>query len=540
MLALGLLLLQPTAQITIAAAARPRIVAVRGVKTAIIAALAAPGKAGCKVGCKVGCKAGDGVGRPIGLDDIAMRFGKWFCWSYLFAALSLAGCWSGGRPGIRQGQGPAKILLISIDTTRADHLSGYGYSRQTTPAIDALAAAGVRFANAYCVMPTTDPSHTSILTGQYPRTHGIMRNAARRADADAPTLASWLQDRGYATAAITARIGLDPPLRRLRGFDHSDAPHSPQRHRSAAEIVERAAAWMGERGEGRWFLWAHLWEPHKPYQPEPGYRNRFAVGGEIAAKLSYEDPARFLAEGRSLSDEVVTAAVALYDAEIARADAAVAEIVKLAREAEPAGEPLVVIVADHGESLAERQRSTRIGFGHGALIYDEVVKVPWILWWPGHLSPAVVDTPVSLVDLAPTLTALIDDRAGSELPGCDGRSLAANVVAGSNPSHAPIVVDRRLFQTSPIPQLGYSETAWIDYPWKLIVNEGRSEPALYRLDSDAAESRDLARDQPQRAAAMAAALAQWKAARPLHADRAPPTRQREQELEALRSLGYID
>lgn len=465
-----------------------------------------------------------------------MQFGKRFCWLWLAGATALGGCWDGGGPRINLEQGPAKMVLISIDTTRADHLSSYGYQRDTTPAIDAFAAAGVRFANAYAVMPTTDPSHASILTGQYPRTHGIMRNAARRADADAPTLASWLQDRGYVTAAITARIGLDPPLRRLRGFDHSDAPHLPDRHRSADQIVERVGAWMAKRDQQSWFLWAHLWEPHKPYQPEPSYRNRFA-DGEIASKLSYEDPARFLAEGRILGDQVVAAAVALYDAEIARADAAVAEIVRLARETEPPDEPLVVIVADHGESLAERQQSTRIGFGHGALIYDEVVKVPWILWWPGHLSPAVIDTPVSLVDLASTLTALID---GSELPGSEGRSLAANVVAGSNPAHAPIVVDRRLFKTSPIADLGHSETAWIDYPWKLIVNEGRREPQLYRLDRDPTESRDLARDQPERTAALAAALAAWKKARPLHSDDAPATREREQELEALRSLGYIN
>jgi len=453
----------------------------------------------------------------------------------LLATLPLAACKATPESAV-DGEPPAKILLVTVDTTRADHVSAYGYARQTTPKIDALARHGVRFANAYTVMPTTDPSHASMLTGEYPRTHGIVSNGARRANPEGPSLGAWLGERGYLTAAITARIGLDPPLRRIRGFEEVDAPRLPQKHRTATEVLERATRWLTERSGERWFLWVHFWEPHKPYQPDEPERRAFAAG--VPRTRRYEDPIRFLARGETVPRDVVEAATALYDAEIWSADRAVGRLVEAATDAAPAGrEPLILVLGDHGESLADRPLETRVGFGHGTHINDEVVKVPWIVVWSGHLHPAVIYTPVSLVDLAPTLIDLVEPGARFD---CEGRSVASTLRDGGEPPPAPVVIDRRRFQSRPVPGLRHDELAWIEYPWKLIRNDGARSPLLYRLDDDPGETRNLAETEAAVTARLSAAMARWKAERPLARDDEPLTPEREAEQEALRSLGYID
>jgi arylsulfatase A-like enzyme len=452
------------------------------------------------------------------------------------AVATTSGC-SRRSPPANDGDFPPKILLVTLDTTRADHVSAYGYRRQTSPTLDALAARGVRFANAYTVMPTTDPAHASMLTGQYPRTHGVMQNAARRTNPDGPSLAAWLQARGYFTAAITARLGLDPPLRRIAGFDHSDAPKLPTKERSADEVLGLAAKWLAERGSERWFLWVHFWEPHKPYRPEADARERFSTR-PIPRKNRFEDPIRFLPTGRRVDRQTVNAAVALYDAEIWSADRAMARLIEAAMQAAPAGVmPLIVVVGDHGESLAERQDEIRIGFGHGTHINDEVVKVPWIVVWDGHVPPGVVVTPVSIVDLTPTVIDLIEPGAKLD---CEGRSLARAILEGREPPPVPIVLDRRPFRSKPIPGLRHAEYAWIEHPWKLIQPEGGAPARLYDLGRDPGELRDVAGSEPDIVARLATSLARWKAERPLPRDEEPLSSERAAEREALRSLGYVD
>ena len=404
--------------------------------------------------------------------------------------------------------------------------------------MDALAARGIRFANAYTVMPTTDPAHASMLTGQYPRTHGVMQNATRRANPDGPSLAVWLRERGYTTAAITARLGLDPSLWRIAGFEHTDAPKLPTKERDASEVLALATDWLEDRGDERWFLWVHFWEPHKPYRPEEAARLRFA-SRPIRRTQRFEDPIRFLPAGGTVDPRIVEAAVALYDAEIWSADRAVARLLEAAGDAAPAGvAPLVFVVGDHGESLAERQKDTRIGFGHGTHINDEVVKVPWIVAWDDRLRPAVVRTPVSVVDLTPTLIDLIAPGATLD---CEGRSLARAMLEGNEPPPAPIVLDRRPFLSKPIPGLRHAEYAWIEHPWKLIQREDAAPARLYDLESDPGETTDLAAEQPAVVERLASRLARWKAERPLRRDdeeRLSP--QSAAEREALRSLGYVD
>jgi arylsulfatase A-like enzyme len=428
-------------------------------------------------------------------------------------------------------------LLVTLDTTRSDHVSAYGYGRQTTPFLDGLARRSVRFAHAYTVMPTTDPAHASMLTCQYPRTHGILQNGARRTNPEGPSLAVWLAERGYETAAITARIGLDPKLRRIAGFEHSDAPRLPQKERGADEIVERSQRWLAERRGEAWFLWVHLWEPHKPYTPGRPARGMFSARA-IPKQRRYEDPVRFLKKDRRVDPGVIEAAIALYDAEIWLADRALRRIVAAAIDAEPAGvEPVLFVLGDHGESLAERQDETRIGFGHGTHIQDEVVKIPWIVSWPGRLDARVIETPVSVVDMTPTLIDLV--QPGAALP-CEGRSLAHAVREGRKLEAVPLVLDRRPFVSKPIPGLRHAELAWIEFPWKLMAPEGGRPARLYRLDSDPGETLDVADREPEVVAALARRLAAWKAERPLRHARIDDSPEQNAERDALRSLGYID
>jgi arylsulfatase A-like enzyme len=451
------------------------------------------------------------------------------------ATAALPACDFSRRASTEEGL-PTKILLVTVDTTRADHVSAYGYSRQTTPSIDALASRGVRFANAYTVMPTTDPSHASMLTCEYPRTHGIVSNGARRTNPDGPSLGAWLSEHGYLTAVVTARVGLDPPLRRIRGFTDVDAPRLPVKHRTAAEVLEHATRWLDQRSGERWFLWVHFWEPHKPYDPTEPERSRFVSG--VPKRPRYEDPIRFLARGQTVPKEIVDAATGLYDAEVWTADRAVGRLVEAATDAAPAGrEPLMFVLGDHGESLADRPLETRVGFGHGTHINDEVVKVPWLVVWKDHLRSTLVKTPVSLVDLTPTLIDLVEPGARMD---CEGRSLAEALRSGVEPPPVPIVIDRRRFASQPIPGLRHDELAWIEYPWKLIRNDGARRPLLYRLDEDPGETRNLADTEAEITARLTAAMAGWKAAHPLARDDEPITPEREAEHEALRSLGYID
>lgn len=395
----------------------------------------------------------------------------------------------------------------------------------------------MRFANVYTVMPTTDPAHASMLTCQYPRTHGIVQNAFRRSNPDGPSLGVWLGQRGYDTAAITARLGLDPKLRRIEGFDHTDAPKLPQKERRAAEVLALARDWLDAREGDPWFLWVHFWEPHKPYQPEAGARDLFA-SKPVPARLTFEDPLRFLRKGQTLGRDIVDAAVSLYDAEIWVADRALAALVGAATAAPPAGvEPLIFVLADHGESLGERQEETRIAFGHGTHINDEVVKVPWLVTWKDELAPAVVRTPVSVVDVTPTMIDLLEPGAALD---CEGRSLANSVKTGSEPEVVPLVLDRRPFRTRPIPGLRVGEMAWIEYPWKLIQLDGGGNTRLYKLDEDPAETRNLASQRSDLVRTMSAQMAAWREARPLKQDRGKRDAGRDAEREALRSLGYID
>ncbi|MFH1463862.1 MAG: sulfatase-like hydrolase/transferase [Pseudomonadota bacterium] len=299
--------------------------------------------------------------------------------------VALGGVLVGCAPAPPPPPSPARpsVVLVTLDTTRADRLGCYGYAAAETPNLDALAARGARFSRAYAAIPLTIPSHGSLFTGLWPPHHGVRDNGDARLDPEATTLAERLQAAGWRTGAATSAFVTQAHWGFGQGFDRYDDDLgvasdqlSWRSERPAGEVIEAALAQLDDRVT---FLWVHLFEPHAPYQPPEPFRTRH--------------------EGRP------------YDGEIAAADAALGRLLqRLPVDA------LVVVAGDHGEGLGEGGEQN-----HGLLLGDATLRVPLILAGPG-VAPQVIDTPVSLVDVLPTLLGLLDLPPE---PGLDGTDLFA-------------------------------------------------------------------------------------------------------------------
>ncbi len=468
--------------------------------------------------------------------------------------------------GCTSSPGPGAVMLVTFDTMRADRTSAYGYHRPTTPVLARLAAQGVRFDHAYAVMPTTDPSHASILTGLYPSEHGIRRNGETMRDPTVATLPGWFQDRGYVTSAVTARAHLDPRALGIRGFDSVDVPVAPKLTRKAPVVLRLVEQRLASMRGGNWFFWVHIWEPHGSYDPPAELRANFYDGpvsrsGRVPMRLRV--PAATCGP-EGIDDEVKRAVSGLYDGEIAAADRALARLIELAVKHAPTGTtPLVVVTADHGESMAEHDKTSGVAFGHGRSLHQETVRVPLVFWWDEHLAPAVVGTQVSLLDLAATVKALAGgDDAGF---GSYDRSLAAHVRSGEEPEPRPVVIERRRFVSASEPELRRRQFAWIEGGEKLIATD--KQPALgnlaagsapqdvdlklFALSADPTEMADRAAGVGRaRAQELAEALAGWRREVGRRSgeqidngktvEKAPEPASDPRKLEELRSLGYID
>ena len=247
---------------------------------------------------------------------------------------------------------PARhVLLITIDTLRADHVGAYGAPGARTPVLDGLARDGVRFERAWAPTPITLPSHASLLSGQYPPSHGARHNGIA-IGAAVPTLATTLKEAGFATGAFVSAFPLDRRFGLARGFDVYDdeLPRSedgrPLNERPGAETVTRAIAWLSAHGDARVFLWVHLFEPHAPYG---------VPGSGASAEARY-------------ADEVATA-----DREVGRLTGALGD---------RASSTLIVATADHGEAFGEHGET-----GHSLFVYDSTLRVPLLLaraWYPAR------------------------------------------------------------------------------------------------------------------------------------------------------------
>ncbi len=286
------------------------------------------------------------------------------------------------------------IYLVTIDTLRADHVHCYGYERVQTPALDALAKDGIRFAQAFTPSPITNTSHTTILTGLLPSSHGVTDFAVPLA-AVHPTWAELLKQKGYHTAAFIGAVILDskslaPGLD--RGFDFYDNfPEHPltksrfgRVERRGMDVVQRAVKWMNANPAGPHFVWLHLYDPHDPYEPPPPYSQ------------TYKDH--------------------LYDGEIAYADSALANFLAYLKKLGRYENSVIVVVGDHGEGLGEHHEDT-----HGIFLYDSTTHVPLIVKLPSRSNAAkVVDAQVRTTDILPTVLDLLHASVPVKL---DGESL---------------------------------------------------------------------------------------------------------------------
>ncbi|MCC6988347.1 MAG: sulfatase-like hydrolase/transferase, partial [Acidobacteria bacterium] len=347
------------------------------------------------------------------------------------------------------------------DTLRADRLGAYGNTTVPTPNFDRLAQEGVRAREATTHVPITRPAHTTLFTGRYPADHGVRDNISLPLAAAVPTLAQTLKANGFATAAFVSTFVLASSSGLDRGFDHSDDLPAAASDTSAAAIDQaqrRGDAtltdvehWLAARSPetraARTALWVHLYDPHDPYDPPEPFASRFA-----------DRP---------------------YDGEVAWTDTLLGRLrASLEREG-LWNDALVVVTADHGESLGEHGES-----GHGFFAYETTLRVPFVMRGPGMPAGRVLDGTVRLVDVAPTVTELLG------LPpmpsGMTGTSFASHLPAGGAPIARPAYAE----SLTPLVHYQWSDLrVWREGPWKYIL---APRPELYDLDADPGETRDLA------------------------------------------------
>jgi choline-sulfatase len=403
---------------------------------------------------------------------------------------------AGGRTG------RYNVILVTVDTLRADHLGCYGYPRARTPAMDRLAADGILFERAETSAPITLPAHASILTGTYPAYHGVRNNGSYRLGPRAETLAEILHAHGYSTGAIIAGYPLVTRFGLSQGFDvyddHLPAERDRQvgfRERGAAEVTRLGISWLQGKAGERFFLWLHYFDPHAPYSPPAAFADRFPLSP--------------------------------YDGEIAYVDAELKALLDGVRKLGLSTQTLVVLTSDHGEGLGEHGEAT-----HGVFLYESTVRVPMILALPGALPRGrSVATPVRTIDLLPTILSLVD------LPQPD-------VVQGTSllPLVARRPADFLLKSVSetllPRENYGWSEMAALRIgDWK-YVQAPREE--LYDLRNDPGEARNLAPQREGDVARMREEIHRLMAeAAPEGASIAYRQELDETAREKLRSLGYL-
>ncbi len=383
------------------------------------------------------------------------------------------------------------VLLVTIDTLRADHVGCYGDSEARTPNLDRLAREGVAFDHASTAVPLTLPSHTTLLTGCYPLHHGVRNNGTYDLPSDVPTLAEHFHDAGYRTGAFVSAFVLNRQFGLSRGFDVYD--DSLLTERRGSETVRRAIAWLDRRDRRPFFVWVHLYEPHAPWTPPMPYAALPLPSG--------------------------------YDREIAAADGALGALLDHLRSTGRLDRTIVDVMADHGEGLNDHGEME-----HGVFLYQETIRIPWLLRLPhGRDAGRRVPSLVATIDLAPTLCEL----AGlPPMAGIDGFSLVPTLNGGALPPRSGIYLEtvypKENFGWAPLSGLAGLRWKWIRGP----------APELYRLTDDSAERNNLRSSQPDTATLLSQRLIRVEQGIQ-HAETGQPRNVSAEVVERLRSLGYL-
>jgi arylsulfatase A-like enzyme len=409
----------------------------------------------------------------------------------LLVCIAVGGIW---WMSTRSG-GSTNLVIITLDTTRADRLPAYGLADVSMPNLDRLAREGVVFDQATSVAPLTLPAHASIFTGLYPPAHGVRDNSDPPLSAEHTTLAEILRGYGFRTGAFVGSVVLDADRGLARGFDRYSGVTSgtltgPERQRRADEVVADALRWLDEIGDSKFFLWAHLYDPHLPYDPPEPYRS------------AYFDQ---------------------YIGEIVFADSQIGRLLDALDRKHLTQQTVVVVVGDHGESLGDHGEKD-----HGRTVYEGVLRVPLIVRAP-RILPRRVDGIVRQVDLLPTVL----DLMGESLPArSDGVSLVSLMKGGRS-----LGLDAYSESLYPRRWGGRAVRALRQGSFKLIDSPA---PELYNLDRDPFEEHDIYavdRTVADRLSRGLSTLAQSHAWGPF--ERYQPAPVPAELKERLGSLGYV-
>lgn len=405
------------------------------------------------------------------------------------------------------GSSPSRpnVVLITLDTCRADRIGCYGFPLARTPAVDTLAAEGVRFTNATTTAPVTLPAHASIMTGLLPPAHGVRDNGAYALHDDYVTLAETLKARGYDTAAFVSAMVLNRRYNLAQGFDHYDddlwAEDEPRlfmiRDRPAPATASRAVKWLDDRSHEEemqpFFLWAHFFDPHQPY--EPRYRDRHLLPTP-------------------------------YDAEIAQADEGVGMLLERLRATRDIDDTVIVLTADHGESLGEHGEKT-----HAVFIYDATVRVPLIIRYPPLFpSGRTYDGPVRIIDIMPTVLAAIGGTLDAPVQGINLLPALEGIRPPPDlPQYAESLVSEVGFGMAPLYGVRHNGWKWIRAP----------KPELYHLSNDPGERKNLYLPGSEQSAALDEKLQSLLDDSQRFAKNAKSNPLDQETLEMLRALGYL-
>ncbi|MBN1221635.1 MAG: sulfatase-like hydrolase/transferase, partial [Candidatus Aminicenantes bacterium] len=391
------------------------------------------------------------------------------------------------------------VLLVTLDTTRADRIGCYGYEQAETPNLDRLASEGVRFADAYCQVPLTLPSHSSILTGTYPIYHRVHNNGLYYLSPEFTSLAEVLKEKGFATAAFVSSFTVDSRFGVDQGFDVYDDDFLEGKgikdfasERRAEKVFDSFSEWIDKNHDKKFFSWVHFYDPHMPYDPPSPFKEKFTKR--------------------------------LYDGEIAYMDYYIGRLRDLMQEKNILDKTLIVLAGDHGEALGEKSEVE-----HGLYIYDVTLRVPLIFFAPGHLPGGLVlDAKVRLIDIMPTICDMLKISIHEDVQG----TTLLPYMRGSKKNDLASYIETYL----PREFYGWSElVGLIDEEWKYIK---APRPELYNLKDDPREEHNLYTEQGGIVSKLEKKLANLIQTGSSMGN-AQKRKLTKEEVERLRSLGYL-